>query len=161
MLKRSTTMLFIATLLIIIGAISAPPLPDRFGDDSRLNFYEAIVFPNDSTTATPAVMAKTGPSPSPITSTSSGETMLSKAYMALEIIASLGGLFVICFGVWKTVQRRQGDDDAEDDAAGAGAGANADAEVAAAGPDPEVLAARLELVFRFLRRMRELRRQAN
>ena len=152
-------MLFIATLLIIIGAISAPPLPDRFGDDSRLNFYEAIVFPNDSTTATPAVMV--GPSPSAITSTSSGETMLSKAYMALEIIASLGGLFVICFGVWKTVQRRQGGNDAEDDAAGAGAGANADAEVAAAGPNPEVLAARIDLVFRFLRRMRELRRQAN
>ena len=89
--------------------------------------------------------------------------MLSKAYMALEIIASLGGLLVIAIGVFKTLQRRQGQEEVEDDAAGPGegAGANADAEVAAAGPDPEVLAARIDLVFRFLRRMRELRRQAN
>ena len=89
--------------------------------------------------------------------------MLSKAYMALEIIASLGGLLVIAIGVFKTLQRRQGQE-VEDDAAGPGegAGANADAaEVAAAGPNPEVLAARIDLVFRFLRRMRELRRQAN
>ena len=152
-------MLFI---YFIIGAISARPLPDRFGDDNRLNFYEAIVFPNDSTTATPAVIVEQ--TPSAITSPSSGETMLSKAYMALEIIASLGGLLVIAIGVFKTLQRRQGQDEVEDDAAGAGegAGANADAaEVAAAGPNPEVLAARIDLVFRFLRRMRELRRQAN